>query len=66
MVRYIQLGDDIMKFIVLVIPKFNFYNILFEDEFLDHNEFRTQNQIIEILKLIGLNREEFTCDICYK
>ena len=55
-----------MEFIVLIIPKYNFYKIIFEDEFLDHNEFKTQNQIIETLKLIGLPRDSFTCDLCIK
>ena len=53
-----------MKFIVIIIPKFNFYKIIFEEDFIDNNEFTTQNTIIEILKLLGI--ENYTCDLCYK
>lgn len=55
-----------MKYIVVIIPKFKFYKIIFEDEFTDGNEFRTQNIIIETLELLGLKREEFTCDLYHK
>lgn len=55
-----------MKFIVVIIPKFNYYNIIFEDDFINHNEFRTQNLIIEVLKLLGFNDKDYICDLCYK
>lgn len=54
------------KYIVVIIPKFNFYQILFEEDFLDGNEFRTQNTIIEVLDLMGIPRDSYTCDLCYK
>ena len=53
-----------MKIIVVVIPKINYYHIITEEEFFDNNEFRTQNFIIEVLKLF-LEREEFICDLIY-
>lgn len=55
-----------MKYIVVIIPKFNFYKIIFEDEFMDNNEFKTQNIIIMTLETLGLKREEFSCDLCSK
>lgn len=55
-----------MKFIIVIIPKFDYYTILFENDFIDNNEFRTQNQIIELLKILGFEREEFICDLCYR
>lgn len=55
-----------MKCIVVIIPDFKYYNIILEDEFLQGNEFRTQNLIIEILELLGLSRNSFTCDIIIK
>ena len=54
------------KFIVVIIPCFKFYKIIFEDEFIDNNEFKTQNAIIEILKLLGLDNNQYTCDLCFK
>lgn len=57
-----------MNYIVVIIPKFNFYKILFEEDFMKSDgkphEFRTQNLIIETLVTLGLKREEFTCDLC--
>lgn len=55
-----------MKFIIVIIPRYDFYTILFEDDFISNNEFRTQNQIIEVLKILGFERDEFICDLCYK
>lgn len=55
-----------MKYIVVIIPKYDFYKIIFEDEFIDGNEFRTQNLIIEVLQVLGLDRKEFTCDLWTK
>ena len=55
-----------LKYIVVIIPEFKFYNIIFESEFIDHNEFRTQNLIIKSLKLLGLKNDKFVCDLCYK
>ena len=55
-----------MKFIIVIIPRYDFYNILFENDFIDSNEFKTQNQIIEVLEILGFKREEFICDLCYR
>lgn len=55
-----------MKYIVVIIPKFNFYKVIFEDEFIDGNEFKTQNLTIEVLKTLGLERKDFTCDLYSK
>lgn len=56
-----------MKMIIVIIPKFNHYTILTQSYFIDGSEFKTQNEIVEVLKLIGLvNERDFTCDIIYK
>ena len=54
-----------VKYVVVIIPKFNFYQIIFEKDFIGGNEFRTQNTIIETLELLGLERKDFTCDLCF-
>lgn len=54
------------KFIVVIIPIFKFYKVIFEDEFINGNEFETQNTIIKLLKLFGLDDNQYTCDLCFK
>ena len=54
-----------MKYIVVIIPAFEFYKVIFEDEFVG-TEFQTQNKIIETLKLLGLKRDEFIVDLYQK
>ena len=51
-----------MKYIVVIIPEFEFYKVIFEDEF-EGTEFQTQNKIIETLKLLGLTRDDFIVDL---
>lgn len=56
-----------MKFIVVIIHKINYYSIIWEDSFINGNEFRTQNNIIETLNLLGLEQDkDYICDLCYK
>lgn len=58
---------ETIHFIVVIIPKWNFYTVIFEDEFIQKNACRTQNEIIEVLKTLGLKYEkDFTCDLCTK
>lgn len=52
-----------MKYIVVIIPELKFYKVIFEKDFINGNEFRTQNEIIDVLKTLGLKREEFVCDL---
>lgn len=51
-----------MKAIIVILPNKD-YTIIPESKFLQNNEFRTQNQIIEILDL--LNIKDYVCDIIY-
>lgn len=59
-----------LKYIVVIIPKFNFYKVIFEKDFFisdlgRKNEYYTQNLIIESLETLGLKlNEDFTCDLC--
>lgn len=39
--------------------------VIFEDEFIDNNQFRTQNEIIEVLGLL-YNKKDFDVDLCFK
>ena len=39
--------------------------VIFEDEFIDKNEFRTQNEIIEVLKLL-YEEKDFSVDLFTK
>ena len=55
-----------MKLIVVIIHKTNYYTIISEDDFIDGNEFKTQNQIVEVLQLLGFTRDDFTCDLIFK
>ena len=55
-----------MKFIVVIIHKIKYYSIIWEDEFINENEFVTQNTIIKTLKLLGLEDKDFICDLCYR
>lgn len=56
-----------MKFIVVIIHKINYYSIIWEDNFIDDNEFKTQNNIIETLNLLGLEKDkDYICDLCFK
>ena len=56
-----------MKYIVVIIHKVNYYNIIWEDNFINGNEFRTQNIIIETLNLLGLRQDkDYICDLCFK
>lgn len=56
-----------MKMVIVIIPKFKHYTILTQSDFIDGNEFTTQNEIIKILELLGLVYErDFTCDVIYK
>lgn len=57
-----------LKYIVVIISKFNFYKVIFEKDFLTSggrkNEHYTQNLIIEVLKTLGLTyNKDFTCDL---
>lgn len=62
---YCEVRD--VKFIVVIIHKINYYNIIWEDNFIDGNEFRTQNSIIETLNLLGLKQgQDYICDLCFK
>ena len=55
------------KFIVVVIPRLKEYRIIFEEKFIEGNEFLTQNTIINVLKLFGLEPEiDFICDLCFR
>lgn len=51
-----------MKYIIVRIK--NEVKVIFQDEFMDHNEFRTQNTIIEVLKLLRI--EDFNVELCFK
>lgn len=56
-----------MKFIVVIIHKINYYNIIWEENFISDNEFLTQNTLIQTLNLLGLEQDkDYTCDLCYK
>lgn len=39
--------------------------VIFEDEFIDNNQFRTQNQIIEVLSLL-FDRKDFDVELYTK
>lgn len=39
--------------------------VLFEDDFIDHNEFRTQNLIIEVLSKL-YDKKDFAVELFYK
>lgn len=52
-----------MKYIVVRIK--DYVRVIFEDEFIDDNEFRTQNEIIEVLKLLH-NEKDFSVDLYFK
>lgn len=39
--------------------------ILFEDQFIDHNMFKTQNLIIEVLSVL-YEKSEFDVNLCFK
>ena len=52
-----------MKYIVVRIK--DYVRIIFKDEFIDGNEFRTQNEIIEVLKLLH-NEKDFSVELYYK
>lgn len=51
-----------MKYIVIRLK--NEVKVLFEDEFIDGNEFKTQNEIIEVFKLM-FNEKDFEVELCY-
>ena len=58
---------EVISFIVVIIPKWDFYTILFEDEFIQKSAVVTQNEITEVLKKLGLKYgKDFTCDWCTK
>ena len=52
-----------MKYIVVRIK--DYVRVIFEDEFIDDNEFRTQNEIIDVLKLLH-NEKDFSVDLYIK
>ena len=53
-----------MKYIVVIIPKFKFYKVIFEKDFIDGKEYRTQNEIIQVLETLSLEyNRDFTCDL---
>lgn len=39
--------------------------VIFKDEFIDNNQFRTQNEIIEVLKLL-YNEKDFNVELFMK
>ena len=55
-----------MIYIIVIIPKYNFYKVIFEDEFIENDEYKTQNLIAEVIKLLGFNSKEYICHLCYK
>lgn len=52
-----------MKYIVVRIK--DYVRVIFKDEFIDSNEFRTQNEIIEVLKLLH-NEKDFSVELYFK
>jgi hypothetical protein len=57
---------DIMKTISYIVVRIkDKIRVIFEDEFIDKNEFRTQNEIIEVLKLL-YEEKDFSVDLFTK
>lgn len=52
-----------IKYIVVRIK--DYVRVIFEDEFFGDNEFRTQNEIIEVLKLL-YNEKDFSVELYFK
>jgi len=53
-----------MYYIVVRIKKD--VKVLFEEDFIDHNPYRTQNQIITVLSLLGFAKEDFDVELFHK
>ena len=52
-----------MKYIIVRL--FDNVKVLFEEDFINNNEFRTQNEIIEVLSKL-FDRKDFSVDLCFK
>lgn len=52
-----------MKAIIVIIEDIQDYTIVPEKNFIDGNEFKTQNRIIEVLELLGFKK--YKCDLVY-
>lgn len=53
-----------MNVILLIIPQFNYRKIITKKDFLNNNQFYTQNILIETLQAMGLEyKKDFTCDL---
>lgn len=53
------------RYIIVILPKYKKYKIIYEKDFIHNNQYITECEIIKVLKLLGLKYEkDFICDSC--